>query len=139
VELQGAYPVVVTDRLVECRDFYLRWFGFGVVFEAAWFVYLTASALAPLGVAFMSSDHPSQPPGSETFSGDGVLLTLQVADATAEFERLERAGLSFEHPLQDEPWGQRRFGLRDPAGTWVDVVEQIEPQPGYWDRYPPGR
>ena len=31
--------------------------------------------------------------------------------------------------------GQRRFGLRDPSGLWVDVVEQIEPQQGYWGRY----
>jgi uncharacterized glyoxalase superfamily protein PhnB len=65
------------------------------------------------------------------------LLTLQVVDAAAEFERLQQAGLSIDHPLRDEPWGQRRFGLRDPAGVWVDVVQQIEPQPGFWDRYTP--
>lgn len=32
--------------------------------------------------------------------------------------------------------GQRRFMVRDPSWLLVDVVEQIEPQPGYWDRYP---
>jgi hypothetical protein len=31
--------------------------------------------------------------------------------------------------------GQRRFALRDPAGTWLDIVEQIEPAPGFWDPY----
>jgi hypothetical protein len=30
---------------------------------------------------------------------------------------------------------QRRFGLFDPAGVWIDVVEQIEPAPGWWDKY----
>jgi len=25
--------------------------------------------------------------------------------------------------------------LEDPAGTWVDVVQHIEPQPGFWDPY----
>jgi hypothetical protein len=25
---------------------------------------------------------------------------------------------------------------RDPAGMLVDVVEQIEPAPGFWERYP---
>ena len=33
------------------------------------------------------------------------------------------------YPLRDEPFGQRRFGLFDPAGVWIDVVEQIEPEP----------
>ena len=42
MELEASYPVVVTDKLIECRDFYTRWFGFRVVFEATWFVYLGA-------------------------------------------------------------------------------------------------
>jgi catechol 2,3-dioxygenase-like lactoylglutathione lyase family enzyme len=135
VRLQDAYAVVVTDKLAECRDFYARWLGFQVVFEASWFVYLSSAGDRPHGLAFMAGDHPSQPPGPETFSGRGMFLTLQVADATAEFERLRDAGLPIAYPLRDEAWGQRRFGLFDPAGMWVDVVEQIDPAPGFWDRY----
>jgi catechol 2,3-dioxygenase-like lactoylglutathione lyase family enzyme len=137
MELEAAYPVVVTDRLAECRDFYTGRLGFEVVFEATWFVYLRAAGDSPYGIAFMAPDHPSRPPGPEAFAGEGLLLTLQVADAAAEFERLRQAGVTVDHPLSDEPWGQRRFGLYDPAGTWVDIVEQIEPESGWWDRYTP--
>lgn len=135
MELEAAYPVVVTERLAECRDFYTRGLGFEVVFEASWFVYLVASSESPHGIAFMAPDHPSRPPGPEAFNGEGLLLTLQVADAATEFERLRQAGLAIAHPLTDEPWGQRRFGLRDPAGTWVDLVQQIDPEPGFWEPY----
>ena len=135
MDLQSSYPVVVTEKLAESRDFYAR-LGFEVVFEASWFVYLTVSGDSSSGIAFMSPDHPSRPSGPESFSGDGILLTLQVEDAAGEHERLRRAGIELDHPLTDEPWGQRRFGLRDPAGVWVDVVEQIEPAPGFWDQYP---
>ena len=31
------------------------------------------------------------------------------------------------------PWLGRRFVVRDPSGILVDVVEQIEPAPGYWE------
>jgi len=31
--------------------------------------------------------------------------------------------------------GQRRFGFTDPAGVWVDIVEQIEPAAGWWEPY----
>jgi hypothetical protein len=37
--------------------------------------------------------------------------------------------------FETSPFGQRRFGLFDPAGVWIDVVEQIEPAPGWWDQY----
>lgn len=136
MKLLSSYPVVVTDKLVECRDFYVKRLGFQVEFEATWFVYLASGNSA---VAFMTPDHPSRPPGPEKFGGQGLLLTLQVADAAAEFKRLQQAGATFAHPLSDEPWGQRRFGLIDPSGMWVDVVQQTEPAPGYWDRYMPTR
>ena len=135
MQLKDAYPVIVTTRLAECRDFYSRWLGFQILFEASWFVYLASPGESPRGVAFMAPDHPSQPPGPERFSGEGMFLTFQVADAAAEFERLRAAGAPIAYPLRDEPWGQRRFALRDPAGTWLDIVEQIEPTPGFWDPY----
>jgi uncharacterized glyoxalase superfamily protein PhnB len=137
LQLEDVYSIVVTDRLNECRDFYTRWFGFTVAFEASWFVYLESEGERPRSVAFMSGDHPSQPPGPEVFDGRGVFLTFQVTDAAAEFERLSHAGLTIAYRLRDEPWGQRRFGLHDPAGMWVDVIQQIEPAPGFWERYAP--
>ncbi len=66
---------------------------------------------------------------------DAIFLTVQVADARAEFERLSSSGLAMAYSLHDEPWGQRRFAVRDPSGTWVDVIEQIDPAPGFWDKY----
>lgn len=132
MQIQSSYPVIVTDKLMQARDFYVQRLGFEPVFEATWFVYLASGTT---GIAFMSPDHPSQPPGPEKFSGQGLFLTLQVADAASAFKRLKDAGASIAYPVRDEPWGQRRFGLIDPAGMWVDVVEQIAPTPGYWDKY----
>jgi uncharacterized glyoxalase superfamily protein PhnB len=137
MQLKDLYTVIVTDRRQECRDFYVRWFDFEVVFEASWFVYLASRGGHAFGIAFMSPDHPSTPPGPERFSGQGVFLTLQVADAQAQYARLAAAGAPIVHALHDEPWGQRRFALQDPAGTFVDVVEQIDPAPGFWDPYLP--
>lgn len=135
MRLQSAYPVVVTERMAECRDFYVRHFGFEVAFEASWFVYLSAGDGQPYAIAFMTPDHPSRPPGPEKFDGKGLFLTLQVADAGKEFERLREAGVVISYPIADEPWGQRRFGVIDPSGVWLDVVQQTEPAAGYWDGY----
>ncbi|SDU50557.1 VOC family protein [Jiangella alkaliphila] len=132
MRLAGGYPVVITERLRECRDFYVGRLGFAVVFEADWFVLLDGGGVA---VAFMLPEHPSAPPSPGPHTGDGAFLTLQVTDAAAEYATLLAAGVEIALPLTDEPWGQRRFGLVDPAGQWVDVVEQIQPEPGWWDPY----
>ena len=112
MHLKDLYSIVVTEKRAECRDFYVRWFGFQVVFEASWFVYLAATGDHSFGLAFMTPDHPSQPPGRDAFSGKGLLLTLQVEDATAEFKRLKGGGLEIAYPL-------------------------IDPTPGFWEKYLP--
>ena len=105
-----------------------------MVFEATWFV-LLGTAEGRACVAFMHPSHPTAPPGPEPYSGKGMCLEFQVADARAEHERFVAGGAPLTLSLRDEPFGQRRFGLFDPAGTWIDVVEQIEPEAGWWDRY----
>jgi catechol 2,3-dioxygenase-like lactoylglutathione lyase family enzyme len=134
MRLQSFYPIVVTTQLAECREFYQRWFGLEVLFEATWFL-LLGSGEGTATIAFMTPDHPSAPPGPEPFSGKGMCLEFQVADAQAEHDRFVQGNASLGLPLRDEPFGQRRFGLFDPAGVWIDVVEQIEPEEGWWNRY----
>jgi hypothetical protein len=31
--------------------------------------------------------------------------------------------------------GASGFALYDPSGTWLDVIQQIDPAPGFWDKY----
>lgn len=137
MHLQDCYPIIITPELHACRDFYRRWFKLEVVFDSTWFVLLTAAGEGKASLAFMHPDHPSSPPGPEVFGGKGMCLEFQVADARSESERFTSEGAALGLPLRDEPFGQRRFGLFDPAGVWIDVVEQIEPAAGWWDKYLP--
>ncbi len=138
MKVRDLYPLVTTPVLNEVRDFYVEHFGFQVAFEASWFLYLVGpgeDGTRGATLAFMHPDHPSNPPGTETFDGLGMILTVEVSDAAAVFERLRDRGAPVVYPVTDEDWGQRRFMTRDPAGVLVDIVEQIEPAEGYWDQY----
>lgn len=132
------YPLITTPALTACRDFYVKFFGFQVGFEASWFVYLSrpgSAGEAAVSLAFMSPDHPSTPPGPETFSGLGAILTLQVEDAQACRDELHAAGAPIFYDVRTEPWGQKRFALQDPSGLMLDICEQTEPASGFWEPY----
>lgn len=134
MQITDRYPIFVTARKDACRDFWTRHLGFEVGFDSTWFVWLHRPD-GSASIAFMTPEHPSAPPGAEPFSGKGVCFELQVHDADAAHASFVAAGGRVDYPLTAEPFGQRRFGFFDPAGLWVDVVEQVEPAPGYWDRY----
>jgi catechol 2,3-dioxygenase-like lactoylglutathione lyase family enzyme len=134
--VQLAYPLFVVDDPIASREFFVRWFGFQVVFEANWFVLLSTPQDPASSVAFMQSDHPSQlPEDRERCRTAGIFITVEVSDASAEFNRLRSAGLPIYRELKDEEWGQRHFMVTEPNGLRVDVVQQIDPAPGYWDTF----
>lgn len=51
---------------------------------------------------------------------------FEVEDAEKEYERISGKGLDIVVELKDEEWGQRHFIVRDPAGIYIDVVQQLE-------------
>ena len=141
MKVRDLYPLITTARLAAVRDFYVTHFGFAVAFEADWFLYLVGEGeegARGATLAFMTPDHPSNPPGPELFEGRGMILTIEVGDVAAMHDRLTASGAPIDYPLTREPWGQYRFMTRDPAGVMIDVVEQVEPDPGFWPQYMPG-
>lgn len=134
---QDVYPVFVTNHLNRTKDFYIKWFGFEILFESSFFILMTAKAGdKSFNVAFIDEVHPTSPPDPDALNSKaGVFLTLQVANAKEEYDKLKNAGINISHHLKDEPWGQRRFGVIDPNGLYIDIVEQTEPQQGFWDKY----
>ena len=49
-------------------------------------------------------------------------LSVNVSDVDAAYEQARRRGYEIVYPLTHEPWGVRRFFVRDPHGVVVNVV-----------------
>ncbi|NHA69068.1 VOC family protein [Phycicoccus flavus] len=53
-------------------------------------------------------------------------VTLKVDDVDAFHAEAVRRGYEIVHPLTDEPWGIRRFLVRAPDGTVVNIARHRE-------------
>jgi catechol 2,3-dioxygenase-like lactoylglutathione lyase family enzyme len=49
-------------------------------------------------------------------------LSIEVDDLDAALERMRTAGVAIEYGPADEPWGVRRFFVRDPFGRLVNIL-----------------
>ena len=64
-----------------------------------------------------------QPPAS---AGCGCFgFEFRVADANKEYERIRNMGVEIKYPPQDVPWGYRYFGIKDPDGNSIDIVQAL--------------
>ncbi|MBZ9675280.1 VOC family protein [Mesorhizobium sp. ES1-1] len=49
-------------------------------------------------------------------------LSIEVDDVDAALEGMRTAGFAIEYGPADEPWGVRRFYVRDPFGRLVNIL-----------------
>lgn len=112
---------VITPHLQACRAFYVDLFGCQVVFDSDWFVLLALGG-GELGLLAPGHDDQAGAFQQPLEEGRGIWVAIDVEDVDGEYRRLQAAGVRIEVPLRDEPWGDRHFVIRDPAGIAVDVV-----------------
>lgn len=54
-------------------------------------------------------------------------LTVKVDDVDEAYASARRRGYDIVHPLTTEAWGIRRFFVRAPGGTVLNIAEHREP------------
>lgn len=55
-------------------------------------------------------------------------VSIEVDDVDAAHAAARRLGCEIVHPLTDEPWGVRRFFVREPTGRVLNILSH-PPQP----------
>ena len=106
MQFKSMFPVIVTNEVIRARDFYVKHLGFYVVFEADWNVQLHApreDGGKPIELAFMTPNLESQPAALRpAFSGEGVIVTLEVEDVDSVYRNLRDFGYEMVVDLKDE-------------------------------------
>jgi catechol 2,3-dioxygenase-like lactoylglutathione lyase family enzyme len=106
-----AVPNIKSERPGETRDFFVELLGFEVAMDLGWIVTVVSPADPSVQVSIIGNDDPAAPG-----------ISVGVADVDAVHARAVEQGLEIVYPLRDEEWGVRRFMLREPSGTVVNVV-----------------
>lgn len=58
---------------------------------------------------------------------ENPLLTIKVDDVDDAYAEACRHGYEIVHPLTKEPWGIRRFFVRAPDGTLLNIAQHVDP------------
>lgn len=120
--LSSFYPVLMSKNVAEASEFYVRHFGFEVVFEADWYVSLKRDQWE---LAILAHDHTTIPADFRR-PVDGLLLNFEVEDVDVEYTRLVTdAGLPERLSIRSEDFGQRHFIIEAPDGVLIDVITPI--------------
>jgi uncharacterized glyoxalase superfamily protein PhnB len=97
----------------KAREFYERLLDLKLVMDLGWIMTLGSESLAQPQLSFASEG------GSGTVVPD---LSIEVDDVDNVYQRAISQGFEITYGILDEPWGVRRFYVRDPFGRTLNIL-----------------
>lgn len=104
---------VSTPEPAHALSFYRDLLGLEILMDHGWIVTLGSKTSMTVQVSFAKEG------GSGTPTPD---LSIEVDDLDEALARMKRANVAIEYGPVEEPWGVRRFYVRDPFGKLVNVL-----------------
>lgn len=99
-------------------SFYRDILGLELLMDHGWIRTYGSTSRMTVQVSFASQG------GSDTPVPD---LSIEVDDLVEALRRVEISGIPIEYGPVSEPWGVRRFYVRDPLGRLVNIVQHESP------------
>lgn len=106
-----------TQDIAAAKCFYQDVLGLDVLMDHGWIATYGSREKMDVQISFASEG------GSDTAVPD---LSIEVDDVDAAYERMLRAGVPVQYGPADEPWGVRRFYVRDPFGKLINIVAHVQ-------------
>jgi catechol 2,3-dioxygenase-like lactoylglutathione lyase family enzyme len=118
MQVSGVVPNIPVDDIEAARGFYTEYLGLSVEgFNMGW----VAHYQSPDGKAHV------QLVTRDATAPEDSAISIHVGSGVEEaFEEAQRRGYEIVYPLTKEDWGLRRFFVRAPDGTVVNVTSHPE-------------
>ncbi|MGS2764106.1 VOC family protein [Sinomicrobium sp. M5D2P9] len=112
-------PNIYSDNLEKSKQFYTRFLEMELVMDMGWIL------------TFASKENPTaqisvfENTKKETLNNTAIFLSIEVSDVDQLYERAKNQGWEIVYPITDEPWGVRRFFVKDPNGATINILEHL--------------
>ena len=108
-------PDITGSDFRASKEFYTRILGLQRAMDLGWVMTFVSPNNPTAQITIIQKDQtaPMNPQ-----------ISIEVEDVMAVFSRAQAAGADIIYPLTGEPWGVRRFFVRDPNGVTINVLSQ---------------
>jgi catechol 2,3-dioxygenase-like lactoylglutathione lyase family enzyme len=114
VKVRRIISNVATSEVDQANAFYRDVLGLEVLMDLGWIRTYGSPAKMTIQVSVMSQG------GSGTAVPD---MSIEVDNVEDALIRVRKAGIAIEYGPATEPWGVRRFFVRDPFGKLINILQ----------------
>lgn len=112
-------PNIESQNPRESIAFYKEFIGMKVAMDREWIITFVSEQNPMAQINVIRNEVPQVPHPD---------ISIEVEDVDAMFAKAREQGIEVVYPITDEPWGVRRFFVKDPNGKVVNILSHQSPQ-----------
>ena len=116
ISIKRILPNIYSDDLEKSKAFYQGFLNMDIIMDQGW-VITFASGKNPLAQVNILENQKK-----ETLHNERIFLSVEVSDVNKMHQKAKALQLEIVYPITDEPWGVRRFFVKDPNGATINLV-----------------
>lgn len=110
-------PNIESETPQKSIEFYEGFLGLKVAMDLGWII------------TFISESNPTSQVsviGNKDSDAPHPDVSIEVEDVDQVFARAKEQKIEVVYPISDEPWGVRRFFVKDPSGKIINILSHLK-------------
>jgi predicted enzyme related to lactoylglutathione lyase len=116
-------PDITSTKMEESKSFYSDFIGLKLAMDMGWILTFVSESNPTAQINLLKSDEPVS--GNSNFG-----ISFEVSDIDVMYEKAKSGKYEITYPITNEPWGVRRFFVKDPNGVIVNLMTHIKNDAG---------
>ncbi len=113
-------PNIYTNDIEASKQFYTKFLEMELAMDMKW-ILTFASTENPTAQISIFQNEKNKP-----LDNTAIFLSVEVSDIDHWHERAKTQNIEIIYPITNEPWGVRRFFIKDPNGVTINLLTHLK-------------
>jgi len=108
-------PNISSHKLDESKGFYTNFLGLTLAMDMKWILTFASDSNPTAQISIVED-------GKSDHSNSSITLSIEVSEIDKLYEKAKSLNYEITYEITNEPWGVRRFFVKDPNGVTINLM-----------------
>ena len=119
MEIKRIVPNISSAQIDKSKEFYVNFIGLKLVMDMGWILTFASESNPTTQISLVKKDDLS-------ISNTDITISIEVSDIESIYAKAVLLGYEITYPITNEPWGVRRFFVKDPNGVTINIMCHVQ-------------
>jgi len=116
ISINRIVPNIFSNDLENSKQFYTNFLEMDLVMDMEWILTFASKENPTSQISIIQFDKQGKLDNTATF------LSIEVSDIDKLYERAKKQNIEIVYPITEEPWGVKRFFVKEPNGATINLL-----------------